>query len=70
MTAVVVERYEQRYGFEENKFFGLFTSMQAWETYCQRKGITISRPDGEYRNKTHYNDDTYTYNAKEVSFIE
>lgn len=69
-SAVVVERYEMRYGFEENRFFGLFTSMQAWEAYCQRKGITITRPDGHYRLSTQYDDSTYNYAAREVSFIE
>lgn len=69
-TPVVVEYFEDRYGFEENRFFGLFTSMQAWESFCQSKGITIKRPDGVLALRTHYYDGTYTYNAKEVDFIQ
>lgn len=67
---VVVEYYEARYGFEENRFFGLFTSKASWENYCQHKGITIQRPDGVFNLCDRYNDDTYVYNAKEVDFIQ
>jgi len=67
---VVVEYFEDRYGFEENRFFGLFTSKASWENYCQHNGITIRRPDGVFSLRDHYNDGTYTYNANEVDFIQ
>lgn len=67
---VVVEYFEDRYGFEENRLFGLFTSLAAWENFCNQKGITIRRPDGEFRLRNHYSDVTYIYNAKEVDFIQ
>ena len=67
---VVVTCYEQRYGFVDNRFFGIFTSIKSWENYCQNKGIIIIHPDGVYRFENRYHDDTYTYNAKEVDFIQ
>lgn len=44
--------------------------MKAWKEYCQSKGIAIKRPDGVLALRTHYYDGKYTYNAKEVNFIQ
>lgn len=68
-TAVIVEHYEQRYGFEENRFFGLFTSFEAWELYCNDNNIKIIEPC-EIITRKRYQSDEFVYNAHEVSFIQ
>lgn len=59
---VVVEYYEQRYGYEEKRLFKAFTNMASFEKYCSENNIQIFK--GAF--STHYFDDEYNYIVNHV----
>lgn len=70
MKPVIVEFFEHQYGHEENRFFGLFTSMKAWFEYCHEHEITVSFIDDNICSRYNFYTDKYSYNAKEVEFLK
>ena len=70
MSVVIVEHFEHRYGYEENRFFGVFSSLAAFHEYCEENSITVSLIDDNFGCRYSYYNDEFSYQVKEVEFIK
>lgn len=65
-SIIVVMFYESQFGYEERKLFKSFSSTELFEKYCIDNDIKIMH--GAFG--THYYDDVYTYEPKNMELIE